>query len=92
MSKDWGQGDGDGSGWADIRGCGSGDGYGLGTGMGSGDGRGDGSGSDEGRLKVELNILSNIPDIDLPMFLDIWEFEESREVFWKRLRGPDFCD
>ena len=54
------------------------------TGVGSG---GDGWGSDKERLKIEHNILKNIPDSRLPLYMDIWEFDEVRAQFNERLKG-----
>jgi len=50
--------DGSGSGSGD----GSGDGSGWGGGSGDGSGNGSGNGSNDERLKIEHNILKNIPD------------------------------
>ena len=60
-------------------------GSGYGEGNGSGDGWGSGSGTKEARKKIELNILKNIPEIDLPMFIDIWEFQENQNLFLKMI-------
>ena len=83
----WGEGNGSGSGinWGSGYGSGSGygDGYGDGRGYGDGSGYGDGDGTEEARKKIELNILLNIPEIDLPMFIDIWEFQEIQNLFLK---------
>ena len=73
----YGSGSGSGSGY----GSGSGSGYGSGDGYGDGSGYGDG----DGRKKIELNILKNIPDRDLPLYLNIWEFQETKTEFHKRL-------
>ena len=56
-----------------------------GSGNGSGSRFWDGSGTEKERKKIELNILSHIPDIDLPLYLNIWEFEETKTEFSKRL-------
>jgi len=88
-----GSGDGDGSGYGS--GDGSSDGSGYGSGYGSGEGYSDGSGDgssigsddDEERLKIEYNILKNIPDSRLPLYMDIWEFDEVRAKFNERLKG-----
>ena len=66
---------------------GSGSGYGNGYGSGEGSGKGYGYGLEEERKKVELNILKNIPDIDLPLFLEGWEFEETKGRLTERLKG-----
>ena len=58
---------------------------GSGSGSGDGYGSGYGYGTEEKRKKIELNILSHIPDIDLPLYLNIWEFEETKMEFSKRL-------
>ena len=76
----WGSGEGNGSG------TGYGNGYGNGYGSGYGDGSGYGSGSEEERKKIELNILKNIPDIDLPLYLDIWEFPETKQALAERFK------
>jgi hypothetical protein len=68
---------------ADGDGSGSGGGYGS---SGSGDGSGEGSGYEEKRLQIELNILSHIPDSDLPLFIGIWEFEETKKLFENKLK------
>jgi len=83
----YGESSGNGSGWGDGSGYGSGDGSGYGWGDGSGYGSGFGSGSDEERLKIEHNILKNIPDSRLPLYMDIWEFDEVRAKFNERLKG-----
>jgi hypothetical protein len=89
-----GSGNWDGSGSGDGFGDGSGSGYGSGIGYGSRSGSGDGNGSGDGsgigsseRLKIELNILSHIPDLDLPLFIGKWEFKETQVLFEKRLKG-----
>jgi hypothetical protein len=46
---------------------------------------GDGYGSE--RLKIEFQILKNIPDKELPLYIDIWEFEEVKQAFIERLNG-----
>jgi len=81
MKKAPAAGSGDGSGE------GSGDGMGNGSGYGWGDGSGYGSGYDEERLKIEHNILKNIPDSRLPLYMNIWEFDEVRAKFNERLKG-----
>jgi len=81
MPYETGGGSGNGSGYGD------GYGSGHGSGDGSGHGSGDGSGSDEERLKIEHNILKNIPDSKLPLYMDIWEFDEVRAKFNERLKG-----
>jgi hypothetical protein len=70
-------------------GYGSGDEYGSGfeNGSGNGSGFGDGFGEDSERQKIELNILSHIPDLDLPLFIGEWEFKETQVLFEKRLKG-----
>ena len=73
---------GSGSGGSDY---GYGSGYGFGD--GSGDSSGDSSGSEEKRLQIELNILSHIPDSDLPLFIGEWVFEESKSLLEKRLKS-----
>jgi len=69
----------------------SGDGSGFGSGDGSGwdygSGSGEGQGLDEERLKIEYNILKNIPDSRLPLYMAIWEFDEVRAKFNERLKG-----
>jgi hypothetical protein len=65
----------------------SGYGFENGSGIGYGFGSGSGSGYEEKRLQIELNILSHIPDSDLPLFIGIWEFEETKKLFEKRLKG-----
>jgi hypothetical protein len=72
-----GKGDGSGSGW------GSGDGSGRGWGSGDGSGRG----SKEARLKIELQILSTIPNSDLPLWINCWEFDETQVKFENMLKG-----
>jgi len=62
-------------------------GNGWGWGWGSGSGWGSGKGSNEERLKIEYNILKNIPDSKLPLYMDIWEFDEVRAKFNERLKG-----
>jgi len=59
-------------------GSGDGSGYGSGSGDGYGSGDGSGKGNDEERLKIEHNILKNIPDSKLPLYMGIWEFDEVR--------------
>jgi len=81
IGSGYGSGDGSGRGWGS--GSGSGNGYGSGDGSGSGYG----SDSDEERLKIEYNILKNIPDSKLPLYMDIWEFDEVRAKFNERLKG-----
>jgi hypothetical protein len=54
----------------------------MGYEIGSGSG-----GSEEKRLQIELNILSHIPDSDLPLFIGEWEFEETKSLFETRLKG-----
>ena len=77
-------------GWGDGSGSGSGSGYGNGSGSGEGsgygDGYGDGYGSEEKRKGIELNILKNIPDDELPLYFNIWEFKESKEELEKRFK------
>jgi hypothetical protein len=70
------------SGYSD--GSGSGCGYIDGSSSGNGDGIGDGY--EEKRLQIELNILSHIPDSDLPLFIGEWEFEETKKLFEDRLK------
>ena len=90
-NKNSGSGDGSGHGFGNGSGRGTGSGYGYGDGWGSGDGwgysdgSGDGSGTDEARKKIELNILMNIPELDLPMFIGIWEFQENQNLFLKMI-------
>ena len=83
----WGYGDGSGGGSGSGNGSGWGDGYGFGSGSGhgSGWGSGHGYGTDEARKKIELNILMNIPELDLPMFIGIWEFQENQNLFLKMI-------
>jgi len=38
-------------------------------------------------MKIEHNILKNIPDSKLPLYMDIWEFDEVRAKFNERLKG-----
>ena len=61
--------------------------HGSGQGNGNGQGSGYGYGSPSKRLKIELNILKNIPDSDLPLYLNIWEFQETRHALELRLKG-----
>jgi hypothetical protein len=75
-------------------GSGDGYGYGYGSGDGCGDGYGSGSGYGDGyglgskvRNQIELNILSHIPDSDLPLFIGEWEFEETKKLFEQRLKS-----
>ena len=69
-------------------GYGSGDGSGDGSGYGSGYGYGygNGSGSESERLKIEMNILKNIPIKNLPLFIGIWEFDETKTAFSNKLK------
>ena len=76
-----GSGDGSGSGWATVGGSGDG------SGSGYANGSGHGSDSKEERLKIEHNILKHIPDSKLPLYMDIWEFDEVRAKFMERLKG-----
>jgi len=77
-----GYGNGDGSG----QGHGHGSGYGSGQGYGNGDGSGYGSGTKEKRKEIEKIILERIPDNELPLYLNIWEFQETRILLEKRLK------
>jgi hypothetical protein len=61
------------------------DSEGCGSGYGSGYGYDDGS--EEARKKIELNILSHIPDKDLPLYLGAWEFAETKKKFEDLLKG-----
>ena len=72
-----------GSGFGSVSGFGYGWGTGYCDGSGNGDGSGDGPGVYEVRKKTELNILKNIPEEDLPMFIDAWEFQETQNLFLK---------
>jgi hypothetical protein len=45
-----------------------------------------GSGYKEKRHQIELNILSHIPDSDLPLFIGEWEFEETKKLFEDKLK------
>jgi hypothetical protein len=81
----YGSGFGDGDGSAD--GSGFGHGYDDGSGYGDEEGDGYGSGSEEKKLQIELNILSHIPDSDLPLFIGEWEFEETKKLFEQRLKS-----
>jgi len=76
-----------GNGSGDEYGEGYGSGSGWGWGWGSEDGWGSGYGSNKERLKIEHNILKNIPDSRLPLYMDIWEFDEVRAKFNERLKG-----
>ena len=80
-----GKGKGDGRGSASGWGIGCGE-YIWGT-CGGDKGEGDGTGIKEERQKIELNILKNIPDLDLPLYMNIWEFEKTKKVFYSRLKG-----
>ena len=51
---------------------------------GSGYGSGYGYGSE--RKKIELNILDHIPDSELPLWLGIWEFDETKNLFEQKLK------
>jgi hypothetical protein len=62
---------------------------GSGSGHGNGHGHGSGSGFEEERLQIELNILSHIPDSDLPLFMGEWEFDKTEKIFEEQLKGYD---
>jgi hypothetical protein len=61
--------------------------YGDGSGYGTGNGDGSGYGYGSERLKIEFQILRNIPEKELPLYMDIWEFEEVKQKFINRLGG-----
>ena len=86
-----GSGHGDGSGSGYGAGDGAGDGSGSGTGYGDKDGSGHTMGTDKERKKIEFNILKNIPDIDLPLYIGIWEFNENENKFLKRISEIKLC-
>jgi hypothetical protein len=79
--------DGSGDGYGSGSGYGYGYGYGEGDGSGYGSGSGSGCGAEEVRKEIELQILSRVPDRELPLYLDAWEFEETKVMFEARLRG-----
>jgi hypothetical protein len=62
-------------------------GSGNGDGTGTGSGYGSGYGYEEKILQIELNILSHIPDSDLPLFIGEWELEETQRLFESRLKS-----
>ena len=64
-------------------------GYGSGpsNGKGYGDGTGIGKGYEEERKKIELNILENIPQEELLLYMHCWEFEETKIKYQERLKG-----
>ena len=69
-------------------GTGSGNGYGYGSGDGyDGRGNGPGTGSVKARKKIELNILENIPQEVLLLYMHCWEFEETKTKYQERLKG-----
>jgi len=82
-----GSGAGKGYGAGTGKGSGAGKGYGAGTGKGYGAGTGYGSGFKEEREKIELNILNNLKDEELPLFMT-WEFPKNKDLFEERLKGP----
>jgi hypothetical protein len=84
---DEGYGEGSGNGWGSGDGYGSGSGEGWGYGWGDGEGSGEGWGSGKERQRIELNILSHIPDSDLPLYLGAWEFAETKTKFETLLKG-----
>jgi len=86
-SYGWGDGHGYGNGSGDAFGSGYGWGSGSGHGFGFVEGSGFGNGSEKERLKIEHNILKNIPDSRLPLYMNIWEFDEVRAKFNERLKG-----
>ena len=89
--------DGSGSGYGAGNGSGSGNesggGFGENFGFRDGDGSGAGYGSrdDIKRKEIESNILKNIPDIDLPLYIGIWEYEENENEFLKRISEIKLC-
>ena len=85
-SKD-GSGHGYGHGSGLSNGHGFGHSYGNGHGHGDGDGSGAGDGTEEKRKEIERIILKRIPDNDLPLYLNIWEFPETRTLLEKKLKN-----
>jgi hypothetical protein len=81
-----GSGNGSGNGNEDGSGDGSGN-WSMETGDSHGNGSGYGTGNRTNRKEIELNILKHIPDRDLPLYIGIWEFDESRKMFEERLTG-----
>ena len=61
-------------------------GGGSGAGKGYGAGTGYGSGFKEEREKIELNILNNLKDEELPLFMT-WEFPKNKDLFEERLKS-----
>ena len=53
----------------------------------SGDGSGSGSSTKEKRKEIEKIILERIPDNELPLYLNIWEFQETKTLLEKRLKN-----
>ena len=49
-------------------------------------GYGYGDGNIKEREKIELNILNNLKDSDLPLFINIWKFPKNKDLFEKRLK------
>jgi len=77
---------GNGSGYGYESGDGYGSGHGSGTGYESGDGYG--SGAEKEREKIELNILNNLKDEELPLYINmIWEFPKNKDLFEERLKS-----
>jgi hypothetical protein len=65
----------------------NGSGWGSSEGSGRGSGWGSGRGSTEERKKIELNILENIPQEELLLYMHGWEFQETKLKYQERLKN-----